>query len=118
MSPRGDQREPVLWSKEFLEAGKQRLAGDTARQATSPEVRELRSESAALKEVLADLTLENRLLKKSMLGEPGSFKAEGLTRAQLRQAVIHTRQKLDTSERRTCARRCKIEPALSSAANE
>ena len=37
------------WSKEFLEAGKQRLAGDTARQATSPEIKELRSESAALK---------------------------------------------------------------------
>lgn len=57
------------WSKEFLEAGKQRLAGDTARQATSPEVKELRSESSALKEVVADLTLENRLLKKSMLGD-------------------------------------------------
>ena len=56
------------WSKEFLEAGKQRLAGDTARQATSPELKELRSESAALKEVVADLTLENRLLKKSMIG--------------------------------------------------
>ena len=57
------------WSKEFLEAGKQRLAVDTVRQATSPEVKELRSESAALKEVVADLTLENRLLKKSMLGD-------------------------------------------------
>ena len=57
------------WSKEFLEAGKQRLAGDTARQATSPEAKELRSESSALKEVVADLTLENRLLKKSMLGD-------------------------------------------------
>ena len=56
------------WSKEFLEAGKQRLAGDTARQATSPEVKELRSESAALKEVVADLTLENRLLKKAYSG--------------------------------------------------
>nr|WP_170429869.1 IS3 family transposase [Ruegeria arenilitoris] len=52
------------WSKEFLEAGKNRLAGDTARQATSPQVKELRSESAALKEVVAELTLENRLLKK------------------------------------------------------
>lgn len=41
------------WSKEFLEAGKQRLAGDTARQATSPEVKDLRSESATLKEVVA-----------------------------------------------------------------
>ena len=60
------------WSKEFLEAGKQRLAGDTARQATSPELKELRSESAALKEVVADLTLENRLLKKSMIGKPTS----------------------------------------------
>jgi transposase len=53
------------WSKEFLEAGKNRLSGDTSRQATSPEVKELRSESAALKEVVAELTLENRLLKKA-----------------------------------------------------
>ena len=60
------------WSKEFLEAGKNRLAGDTARQAASPEVKELRSESAALKEVVAELTLENRLLKKSMIGD-GEF---------------------------------------------
>ena len=56
------------WSKEFLEAGKRRLSGDTARQATSPEVKELRSESLSLKECVADLTLENRLLKKSMTG--------------------------------------------------
>ena len=60
------------WSKEFLEAGKNRLAGDTARQASSPEVKELRSQSSALKEVVAELTLENRLLKKSMLGD-GEF---------------------------------------------
>jgi transposase len=59
------------WSKEFLEAGKRRLSGDTARQATSPEVKELRSESMALKECVADLTLENRLLKKSMTGSGG-----------------------------------------------
>jgi transposase len=57
------------WSKDFLEAGKKRLAGDTARQATSDEVRELRREAGALKEVVADLTLENRLLKKSMIGD-------------------------------------------------
>ena len=70
------------WSKEFLEAGRRRLAGDTARQATSPEVKELRAEAAALKGEedketpqwgvsptnVADLTLENRLLKKSMTG--------------------------------------------------
>ena len=56
------------WSKEFLEAGKKRLAGDTAREATSDEVRTLRREAGALKEVVADLTLENRLHKKSMTG--------------------------------------------------
>ena len=54
------------WSKEFLEAGKRRLAGDTARAATSDEVKDLRREAQALKEVVADLTLENRLLKKRM----------------------------------------------------
>jgi len=56
------------WSKEFLEAGKKRLAGDTVREATSDEVKNLRSESAALKETLAELLMENRLLKKSMIG--------------------------------------------------
>jgi transposase len=59
------------WSKEFLEAGKRRLAGDTARAATSEEVKDLRREKRALKEVVADLTLENRLLKKSMIGDGG-----------------------------------------------
>src|SRR3954465_7438800 len=48
------------WSKEFLDAGKKRLAGDTARAATSDEVKDLRREAQALKEVVADLTLENR----------------------------------------------------------
>jgi transposase len=56
------------WSKEFLEAGKKRLAGDTSRQASSDEVKELRTQASALKEAVADLTLENRLLKKSMIG--------------------------------------------------
>ena len=56
------------WSKEFLEAGKKRLAGDTARAATSDEVRDLRREAGALKEVVAELVLENQLLKKSTLG--------------------------------------------------
>jgi transposase len=60
------------WSKEFLEAGKKRLAGDTAREATSGEVTSLRRESGALKEVVAELMLENRLLKKSMTGDGGS----------------------------------------------
>ena len=57
------------WSKEFLEAGKRRLAGDTARAATSDEVKDLRREAGALKECVADLTLENRLLKKSMIAD-------------------------------------------------
>ena len=56
------------WSKEFLEAGKKRLAGHTARAATSDEVKELRQEASALKEVVAELMLENRLLKKSTIG--------------------------------------------------
>ena len=59
------------WSKEFLEAGKRRLAGDTARAATSDEVKDLRREAQALKEEVGDLTLENRLLKKSMTGDGG-----------------------------------------------
>ena len=56
------------WSKEFLEAGKKRLAGDTARAATTDEVKDLRRVASALKEVVAELTLENRLLKKSAIG--------------------------------------------------
>jgi len=55
------------WSKDFLEAGKKRLAGDTARAAT--EVKDLRRETSALKEVVAELTLENRLLKKSVTAD-------------------------------------------------
>ncbi len=58
------------WSKDFLEAGKQRLAGDMVREATSDEVKELRSENSELKEVVAEITLKNRVLKKSLMG-PG-----------------------------------------------
>ena len=57
------------WSKEFLEAGKKRLSGDTAREATSDEVKTLRAEATDLKETLAELLLENRLLKKSVIGD-------------------------------------------------
>ena len=57
------------WSKEFLEAGKKRLAGDTARAATSDEVKVLRRETRDLKEVVAEQALELRLLKKSMIGD-------------------------------------------------
>ena len=59
------------WSKEFLEAGKRRLAGDTARAATSSEVTELRRQARALKEVVAEQALELRLLKKSMIADGG-----------------------------------------------
>src|SRR5208282_713018 len=57
------------WSKEFLEAGKKRLAGDTVREATSDEVKGLRAEARQLKEALAEVTLENRLLKKSVVAD-------------------------------------------------
>ena len=59
------------WSKEFLEAGKRRLAGDTARAATTDEVKELRRETRGLKEVVAEQALELRLLKKSMIADGG-----------------------------------------------
>lgn len=57
------------WSKEFLEAGKKRLAGDTERSATTDEVKTLKREAHDLKEALAEQVLENRLLKKSMIGD-------------------------------------------------
>ena len=57
------------WSKDFMEAGKKRLSGDTARQATTSEVTDLKHEMRDLKEVVADLTLENRVLKKSVIGD-------------------------------------------------
>jgi len=56
------------WSKEFLEAGKKRLLGDTTREATAPEVQGLRQENTRLKQALAETVLENRLLKKSVTG--------------------------------------------------
>lgn len=56
------------WSKEFLEAGKARLTGDTKREASSSEVSALRQENGQLKQVVAELVLENRVLKKTTLG--------------------------------------------------
>ncbi len=56
------------WSKDFLEAGKKQLAGDTVREATSDEVKELRAENSDLKVVVAEITLKNRVLKKSLTG--------------------------------------------------
>src|ERR1700722_17862309 len=60
------------WSKDFLEAGKKRLAGDTAREATSDEVKEVQAQARQLKELVAELMIENRLLKKaySAMGSP------------------------------------------------
>jgi len=59
------------WSKDFLEAGKRRLAGDTVRDATSDEVKDIRAELRQLKEALAETLLENRLLKKSVIADGG-----------------------------------------------
>ncbi len=56
------------WSKEFLEAGKKRLAGDTKREATTSEVTDLRKQVAELKEVCAEMLLQNRVLKKTAVG--------------------------------------------------
>ena len=56
------------WSKSFLEAGKQRLKGDTMREANSDEVSELRKETEQLKQLVAELSLKNRVLKKSLSG--------------------------------------------------
>lgn len=56
------------WSKEFLEAGKKRLQGDTVREATSTEVVDLKKENDQLKALVAELSLKNRVLKKSLNG--------------------------------------------------
>ena len=65
------QSQYYSWSKEFLEAGKKRLAGDTMREANTGEVQGLRREARDLKEVVAEQALELRLLKKSMSGTGG-----------------------------------------------
>jgi len=63
------QSQYYSWSKEFMEAGKKRLAGDTAREASTDEVKGLRKEARDLKEVVAEQALELRLLKKSMIAD-------------------------------------------------
>ena len=60
------------WSKNFMEAGKKRLNGDTQREANTSEVQDLRKENTQLKEVVAELMLSNRVLKKRMNGEDSS----------------------------------------------
>jgi len=56
------------WSKDFLEAGKKRLQGDTVREANSSEVGDLRQENEQLKQLVAELSLKNRVLKKNLNG--------------------------------------------------
>jgi transposase len=56
------------WSKDFLEAGKSRLVGDTKREASSKQVKTLRQENEQLKQLVAELALKNKVLKKSLLG--------------------------------------------------
>ena len=56
------------WSKDFLEAGKRRLNGDTVREANTEEVSELRSENESLKQLVAELSLKNNVLKKTLKG--------------------------------------------------
>jgi transposase len=57
------------WSKDFMEAGKKRLTGDTMREANTSEVKDLKGENSSLKELVAELSLENRTLKKNLNGE-------------------------------------------------
>ena len=61
------------WSKEFMEAGKARLSGNTKRQASSSEVDDLRQENEQLKQAVAELLLANRVLKKSVLGSANGW---------------------------------------------
>jgi transposase len=57
------------WTKDFMEAGKKRLSGDTLREANTTEVNELKQENSSLKELVAELSLENRVLKKNLNGD-------------------------------------------------
>ena len=57
------------WSKDFMEAGKKRLSGDTMREANTSEVKELKDENGSLKELVAELLLDNRDLKKNLNGD-------------------------------------------------
>ena len=76
------------WSKDFMEAGKKRLAGDTARAANTDEVKELRREAKDLKEVVAEQTLELRLLKKASEGTDPAPNSLYLKAALINLAVL------------------------------
>lgn len=62
------QNQYYKWSKDFLEAGKKRLSGDTMREANTSEVVELKKENEELKKAVAEVFLKNRLLKKNLNG--------------------------------------------------
>ena len=89
------------WSKEFLEAGKKRLLGDTTREATSTEVQDLRRENGQLKQLVAETVLENRILKKKSRGVRLGGQYVRLTAAEKR-AVIRLVKGSDLSVRRRC----------------
>ena len=89
------------WSKEFLEAGKRRLAGDTSRAATSTEVKDLRRQSQELKEVVAEQALELRLLIKSMTGDGGDVDAKH--RSAMTHEIPRIRKARDHPHRREIA---------------
>jgi len=95
------------WSKEFMEAGKRRLAGDTARAATSDEVKDLRREASALKECVADQTLKNRILLENYF-LPGDLER------QIEAFVEHyNHQRYHESLDKRHARRCLLWQGLS-----
>ena len=90
------------WSKDFLEAGKKRLSGDTVREATTDEVKDLRAEKAALKETLAELFMENPVLKKKRArGWRGRYMRYS---ASEKYEIIQLVQHSDLSVKRTLAR--------------
>jgi len=99
-----NQNSYYKWSKEFLEAGKQRLAGNTHRQATSDEVKDLRKEFDQLKLLVAELSLKNRALKKKLTGIGGQ-NVEGLIRRtpEEKMEIIHLVEHSDLSITKTCA---------------
>ena len=96
------------WSKEFLEAGKRRLAGDTARAATGDEVKALRREAQDLKEVVAEQALELRLLKKSMIADGGDVDAEH--RFAMTHEALRPREARDHPLGRAIASPCPANP--------
>jgi len=89
------------WSKDFLEAGKKRLRGDTEREANTKEVQDLREENKDLKEVVAELTLDNRMLKKKLEWSKIKFKKYMRFTAKEKMEIIRLVEQSDWSVRKT-----------------